>query len=204
MVDPVRESGLVLAAQQQLPVLVMLMPLGRTHKRLETHVARGDWTCSVLKFEEQPGKALPYLKPGGANKYSEDRGRDTRDGWKKAGDESSYQSCWREAVDMKRASSACTVFLPPPLSVQGTATEFLSVLHGWIVFVLVLKTSPGFVQHLFALWWRYREALNMEQTSATHLEVPSHMSQSERVLCYTKYVPVQCARAETLPACSQA
>ena len=178
-----------------------MLPSG-VHKRLETHAALGVWTCSVLKSEEKPEEALPYPKPGRVNKHSEDRERDTRDGWKKGGGKSSYHSCWRETTDVERASSICTGFLPPPLSTQGTAKN-LSITNvlGWkrvhifgtwaVAFVLALKTSPEFVQHLFAtLLWRCREALNMAQISVTHLVVPSRVSQSECVLCHFEYAPV--------------
>lgn len=200
VVDPPRESWLVRAARERLPVLAMCVLLGGTHTRLETRAALGDWTCAVLQLKEQPGRALPYRKPGRVNTYAEDRGGDTRHGWKNAGDKSSYQSCWREAADTKHASSACAVFLPPPPNVQGTATGLLSVLRGWIGFVLALKTAPVFVQPVFTLWWRSREALSMEQTSATDSVVPSHGSPSEDALCYTGCAPAQRARAETLPA----
>jgi len=60
-----------LAAQELLPVLVVLMLLSGARKRLETCAALRVWTCSVLKFEEQTKEALPYLKPSRTNKYSE-------------------------------------------------------------------------------------------------------------------------------------
>lgn len=64
-----------------------------------------------------------------------------------------------------------------------------------------------FVQNLATLQWRYREALNMEQISAAHLVVPSHVSPSEHVLCHLQVssclarLSLACVRAETLPAC---
>lgn len=88
---------------------------------------------------------------------------------------------------MECASSVSTGFLPPPLSMQGTAKN-LSIINvlRWkrvhisgtrvVAFVRALKRSPPkFVQHLFTLGWRCREALNMAQIRATHLVVPSHV-----------------------------
>lgn len=183
-----------------MPVLVVLRLLSGVHKRLETHAALGVWACSVLKSEEHPGEALPYLT--GQINIQRTEKEILRAGGRKLVVKAVITAVGERLQTWSVASSVSTGFLSPPVSIQRTAKNLsitnvlrwkrVHIFGIWAVaFVLPLKTSPlEFMEHLCtSLWWRCREALKMEQTSATHLVVP-RQSPSECVLCHLKYAPV--------------